>query len=284
VKNNRLAVLGEDDQEHIEKDAEPHTSRRRKRRNVLELAKRLCVLATAGLKAPDVSEQVREVRADNAIEQLRAAGWKLSGENALAVWTLRQSELVRPLSESRVNELRSQGVHENAARALVALPQFVELECRELAFQLGCLMTIGMCNVSPSPRYARLDALSGKVVPCGAVLGPCHDILEQVVFPEKHPGIDISRFARCQVCDAFFYKPRRTSRACSKTCEDKLVQREYYQRKKQREGQRRQEALRLHAEGKRSTYEIARIVGVTRKRVEQYIQQERASAQARALR
>jgi hypothetical protein len=89
------------------------------------------------------------------------------------------------------------------------------------------------------------------------------DIITRVVL---HPGIDLSRFARCQVCEGFFYKPRKGSRACCKKCENALLQKEHYHREKQR----RDTALRLEAEGK-NLFEIADELGVKTALVRRHI-------------
>jgi len=97
----------------------------------------------------------------------------------------------------------------------------------------------------------------------GYALGKYANLLSQVV---AHPGIDLRRFAGCEVCQAFFYKPRQRSRTCStkdeKRCENVLKAREHYKRVKK--------ARELRAQGK-TLFQIARALGVSTKKARAYL-------------
>jgi hypothetical protein len=77
-----------------------------------------------------------------------------------------------------------------------------------------------------------------------------------------HPKIDLRRFARCTACQAFFYKPREKSRACSRKCENVLMAREHYARQTR--------ARELSRQGK-SVPEIARALNVADPKVRRYL-------------
>jgi hypothetical protein len=59
---------------------------------------------------------------------------------------------------------------------------------------------------------------------------PANIFQELLLDVVNDPRIDPRRFARCAACQAFFYKPRGKSRACSRKCENVLMAREHYAR------------------------------------------------------
>jgi len=78
----------------------------------------------------------------------------------------------------------------------------------------------------------------------------------------RNSGVDAGRFARCAVCQAFFYKPRQRSRACSGQCENALKGREHYARMKRAQELKNQD---------KSLFEIARELGVKAGQVRKYL-------------
>ena len=99
----------------------------------------------------------------------------------------------------------------------------------------------------------------------GWALGPYQDVLARV---QAHPAIDLRRFARCvnDKCQAFFYKPRLSSQACSRECVDALMAREHYHRV--------QTSLQLKAQGKNLS-EIAAHLRIKPNQVRRYLKQRR---------
>jgi hypothetical protein len=93
------------------------------------------------------------------------------------------------------------------------------------------------------------------------------DTLDEVL---RDPKIDVRRFARCDVCRAFFYRPRESSRTCSRKCENVLVARERYARQKQN----RAKALELRSQGK-TPFQIAHDLDIKLAKVRGYLASEK---------
>jgi hypothetical protein len=127
-----------------------------------------------------------------------------------------------------------------------------------LAQQLASLVDTGECLIASVTAIAGAD---GRTRFGGR--GMLQDMLDEAV---RHPKIDLRRFARCQVCHAFFYRPRKRSRTCSRKCENILAAREHYAREKQN----RAKALELDSRGK-NPWQIGRELGIKAAKVGSYL-------------
>ena len=213
-----------------------------KRENALELARAVCIFANAGLPdetGTDAGREKQRQRLAAADELLKKEGWLDERVHILAYL----------LADSR-------GFPEELLD--------VANEYRQIAKQLASVNTYGFVLEQRQAFFCRMDASTGQVkFDKFTLLGPYQDVLKQAL---SHRGIDARRFKRCVACNAFFYQPRRKSRACSRKCEDVLMSREHYEREKNR----RQQARELRAEGK-TIFEIAAALKLPTKKVRPYI-------------
>jgi hypothetical protein len=128
-----------------------------------------------------------------------------------------------------------------------------------LSQQLASLVDSGKCLVGSV--IATIDAASGHTR--FSARDMFQDVLDEVL---RDPRVDSRRFARCKECNRFFYRPRESSRTCSRKCENRLVARERYAREKQN----RVRALELQSQGK-TPFEIRHELGLQLAKVRNYL-------------
>ena len=100
-----------------------------------------------------------------------------------------------------------------------------EIVGRSVANQLNFLLTKGEFITGIS--FARVDTTTGKLR--FRIPGTADTLFEKAV---TNPTIDWRRFAKCDACSRFFYKPRKGSQTCTRKCANVISQRERYARVK----------------------------------------------------
>jgi hypothetical protein len=207
--------------------------------NGLELARTLCVLANAGEAAqkPVGSRSDRERHwVAQALELLNWVSPSGAGQLTPETWML---------GNPTASECATLGVtlRDMTVKVPAGQPFIVE--------QASLLAT------QKRPGHYQIFG--------GYALGRYQDIVARVLADR---AIDLLRFARCAntKCGASYYKPRLSSQACSRRCENVLMARVHHEREKKR----RTQALELRTQGK-SLSEIARTLGVRLKRARQYV-------------
>lgn len=235
--------------------------------NAIGLARGLCVLANWGLaqamSRDDTSRGANRLDAGEwmlkAFDLLSKAGWQLNLD-------VEQVRLLCLGREAQIEQKAAVFVADGMARE-TAIPLIAAAdECVELGRALFSLTTLGKCIVDGGLSVATLNMADGNVqLHQGRPrpLGPYQNILERVLTDRR---IDKRRFARCAVCEIFFYKPRHKSQACSRKCEDVLMSRAHYHREKERQ----QKVLELCDRGKRVS-DIASELGLEADKIRRYI-------------
>jgi hypothetical protein len=242
------------------RSAEPQTFSPPKQENALALARALCMLANYGQAAHRADTDEDRARFD----RWRAAGAALLKESAGPLGITVTDALFDRLAAPA--EARQQAA-DLTGSVPVPAEYSVQMACQRLADQLDRLMVGSRFVLAQSNTFwTRLDRATGQIErqPL-APLGRYENVFVRVL---EHPGIDKRRFARCanEKCLAFFYRPRLSSRACSRRCENALLAREHYWL----EAGRRESALTLRAQG-RTLFEIARALGVGLSRAREYL-------------
>jgi hypothetical protein len=212
--------------------------------NASELAQIVCKLGNAG-RAVSADKEDAEQRLEEAEALLIRTGWQTPNVDIEDLKVL-YPERADFISES-VAESETHGYGADSVRWLATM-----FECDRVAFALDQLIKEGkVCvlerhlRVFDTERIQRTEELPFQA-----------SVFEQVFANRR---INPRRFARCAACQAFFYKPRMRSRACSRKCENALMSRAHYQREKER----REKALALYAQGS-SSHEIARTLDFKR--------------------
>lgn len=236
----------------------PHISPRGSVENVLELAHEVCVLANAGLAAEGVSESKERVA--EMVSLLWAAGWRPDDRQ------LRDLGL-EALKQKVANALAGDESAESDPVWLYVLRDFMRRMAENLDRFIKCRDSRESFSIEfPRLYMVRVDSDTGR--PCLQSVEPFgryQNVFERAL---GHRKMDARRFARCanNKCGSFFYKPRLSSQACSRKCEDVLMSRMHYFREKER----RMRALELENQRK-DPHDIARILGVSLKRVRHYL-------------
>jgi hypothetical protein len=219
-------------------------SSRKKPQNALALARALCVLANGGLaqQKAETPEEVRRQRQwwDAACDLLAASG----------------SRPERTVADQVMDAVRGFSESQRIAQACDRLAQQLGLALRNV--EAGAPFLVERRDDDPPGLHrVQIDPATGRPQQAPyALLGRYQNVLADVL---DHPKIDFRRFARCsnEKCFAFYYKPRRSSQACSIRCEDVLMSRAHYQREKERS----QHIFKLYGQGE-SIFAIARILKI----------------------
>ncbi len=177
---------------------------------------------------------------------------------------------------SIAGDLKARGAQPHlASPEYIAKLMMSRAECERLAAGLSTLIKCVHANERfflerRQISLLRLNPKTGRVEQeLVAPLGIYQGVLERAL---DHPGIDGRRFALCVQCSAFYYKPRRSSRACSGRCGNLLRQSEHYYREKKR----RERALKLWRGGK-TLSKIAAELDVKVSQVRRYLFQKQSS-------
>jgi hypothetical protein len=219
--------------------SKPQTLRRKKRENALDLTRTLCVLANAAAaarKPPALRSEREQNWVAQALDLLKSAPALTDDPLTPETWGL------GTLTISECSSL-ADVLTDITLRTPAGL---------QFSFQPGALLV-----TQERPGHYGIAG--------GYALGDNADLFSRVL---EHRAIDLRRFARCanNKCQAFFYKPRLSSQACSRKCVDVLMAREHYHRV--------QTALQLKAQGKNLS-EIAAHLRVKPNQVRRYLKQRR---------
>jgi hypothetical protein len=230
---------------------------RLKNENALELARTLCVLANAGRVAWSGGDQ-KQRWFEACMDLLYKAGWQPDLTTEYAIMPYKTGAWNADAAMAMIRHFRISPKDAPSYKAVC-------LECMGLSIQLELLMTNGEVTAERKQVFtAKLSRDTGQIEQREiSPLGVYQNIFARAI---PHRKIDFRRFARCVVCEGFFYKPRLSSRACSHKCEDVLMSREHYDR----ERERRERAVNLRNQGK-SLHEIARELGVGLMRARRYV-------------
>ena len=222
----------------------PQIFKRHEPENVLELARGICLLANAGME----------------LRQGFGRRWAAQADALLREWGWRRE----------MAETESRWLHMGSAGAIAGSlepDQLVAEELSDLANQLSDFIAGAESGEQFITTRAvlegwRVNRETGRFEsePVAA-LGPCQDVLSRVL-----PKIEAHRLARCVACQCFFYKPRLSSQACSRKCENVLMSRRHYYREKEH----RERALELLKQGE-SVSVIARALCLKPDRVRRYL-------------
>jgi DNA-binding CsgD family transcriptional regulator len=297
TKKGRSDVLGAISRERVRNSQQsqvPNANGGKKAENPLGLARSLCVLANAGLTVRESSGGEHQGEAGALNRQFGDGGsFLMSTEvqgHAGAVREKRIAEAIdllwqakwRPDDSRLKNEFAGTlaRVSEGFAgeRPVPVWLAVLRHEIRRMAYQLDELIS---CQYSGAAFYiesrrlftAKIDGQTGRVrLDPVDLLGGYQDVFKGML---DHSGPDVRRFARCahEKCRSFFYRPRLSSRACSKRCENALRAREHYWL----EIGRREVANTLQS-GRKSVLEIASWLGISPKRVRQYLSNTKEKA------